>query len=96
MDFSKFEEIGFEWNEGNLAEIEGHDIGDWECEECFFNDQQVYRNKRKQRPYPTYRLVGRTDAGRELSVIFFVSERHRTEIRRTAAVVRIITAWPME
>ena len=94
MDLSKFEAIEFEWDGANLTEIEGHEINDWECEECFFNSHEVYRNKRKQRRYPTYRLVGRTDAGRRLSVIFFVKERRQMNMGRTAAVVRVITAWP--
>jgi len=47
VDLSKFEAIEFEWDERNLTEIDGHDISDWECEECFFNAHEVYRNKRK-------------------------------------------------
>jgi uncharacterized DUF497 family protein len=96
VDLNKFETIEFEWDSGNLAEIEDHRVNDWECEECFFNDHQVYRNTRKQRRHPTYRLVGRTDAGRRLSVIFFVRERQRTAVGRTTAFVRVITAWPLE
>lgn len=96
MDLSKFETIEFEWDEGNLVEIDGHDIDDWECEECFFNAHEVYRDKRKQRQYATYRLLGNTDAGRRLSVIFFVRERRRATGGGTAAIVRVITAWPVE
>ena len=94
MDLSKFAEIEFEWDDNNLIEIEGHRVAEWECEECFFNDPEVYRNKRQQRQYVTYRLVGKTDAGRRLNVIFFVRERHRTGIGQTIAQVRVITAWP--
>ena len=96
VDLSKFAAIKFEWNSGNLAEIENHRVSDWECEECFFNDHEVYRNKRKQRQYPTYRLVSRTDAGRKLNVIFFVRERQRRGEGQTTALVRVITAWPLE
>lgn len=96
MDLSKFAAIEFEWDSGNLMEIEQHRVNDWECEECFFNDHEVYRNKRKQRQYSTCRLIGRTDAGRRLSVIFFVRERQRTGMGRTTAFVRVITAWPVE
>jgi uncharacterized DUF497 family protein len=72
VDLSKFTTIEFEWDRNNLPEIEAHNVETWECEECFFNDHQVYRNKRKRRQYETYRLIGRTDAGQKLSVIFFV------------------------
>ena len=96
MDLGKFDAIEFEWDSGNLVEIERHRVNDWECEECFFNDPEVYRNKRKQRQYSTYRLMGRTDAGRKLSVIFFVRERQRTGVGRTTAFVRVITARPLE
>jgi uncharacterized DUF497 family protein len=94
VDLNQFEAIEFEWDEDNIVEIEAHSVAEWECEECFFNSHDVYRNKRKQRPYATYRLVGRTDAGRRLNVIFFIRERHRTDTGRTTALVRVITAWP--
>lgn len=61
----------------------------------FFNDHAVYRNKRKQRLYETYRLIGGTDAGRQLSVIFFLSSRRRNGPDKTTALVRVITAWPL-
>jgi len=96
MDLGKFAAIEFEWASGNLEEIEQHRVSDWECEERFFNDHQVYRNKRKQRQYSTYRLIGTTDAGRKLSVIFFVRARRRAGVGRTTALVRVITAWPLE
>lgn len=96
MDLGKFAAVEFEWDSGNLEEIEQHRVSDWECEECFFNEHEVHRNKRKQRRYSTYRLIGRTDAGRKLSVIFFVQGRQRSGIGRTTAFVRVITAWPLE
>ena len=96
MDLSKFAAVEFEWDNGNLSEIERHRVADWECEECFFNAHEVYRNKRHRRSYLTYQLVGRTDAGRQLKVIFFVRERYRSGVGRTIALVRVITAWPLE
>jgi uncharacterized DUF497 family protein len=96
MDLRKFNAIEFDWDPGNLGEIERHRVSDWECEECFFNEHEVYRNRRKRRPYSTYRLIGRTDAGRRLSIIFFVRERQRAGIGRTTALVSVITAWPLE
>ena len=94
MDLNKFVELTFEWDTGNLSEIEAHRVTDWECEECFFNAHEVYRNKRKQRPYTTYRLLGRTDSGRRLTIIFFIRARQRTETEQTIALIRVITAWP--
>ena len=96
MDLSKFAAIEFEWDGGNLDEIEWHQVNDWECEECFFNDHEVYRNKRQGRRYSTYRLLGRTDGGRKLTVIFYVRERYRTGAGQATALVRVITAWPVE
>lgn len=94
VNLAKFEAIEFEWDEGNLIEIEGHSVDYWECEECFFNEHKVYRNKRSGRPYRTYRLIGRTDAGRRLNVIFFIHSRRRVEAA-TTALVRVITAWSL-
>jgi uncharacterized DUF497 family protein len=96
VDLRKFAAIAFEWDKGNLPEIEQHRVNDWECEECFFNAHEVYQNKRNQRSYLTYQLIGQTDAGRKLKVIFFVRERQRTGPGKTTAFVRVITAWPLE
>jgi uncharacterized DUF497 family protein len=96
VDLSKFVAIEFEWDRGNLDEIEWHQVNDWECEECFFNDHKVYRNKRQGRRYATYRLLGRTDGGKELTVIFYVRDRTRIDVEGTTALIRVITAWPAE
>jgi len=96
VDLSKFIALEFEWDHGNLEEIERHQVQDWECEECSFNNHDVYRNKRQRRDYSTYRLVGRTDAGRGLVVILYIRERQRTVVGRTTALIRVITAWDLE
>jgi len=92
---AKFRSIEFEWDEYNLDEIAAHQVGYEEAEQCFFNRHQVYRNKKKPgRKYDTFKLEGRTDAGRTLLVIFFVKEK--TPLRSfggPTALIRIITAW---
>lgn len=92
---AKFRSIDFEWDEHNLDEIAAHQVGFEEAEQCFFNRHQVYRNKKKPgRSYETFKLVGRTDAGRSLLVIFFVKEK--TPVRSLGgprALIRVITAW---
>jgi len=92
---AKFRSIDFEWDEHNLEEIARHQIAPWEAEECFFNRQRVYRNKKKpQRRYETFKLEGHTDAGRGLLIIFFVKEK--TAVRSTrgsTALIRVITGW---
>lgn len=92
---AKFRSIEFEWDEHNLDEIAAHHVGYEEAEQCFFNRHQVYRNKKKPgRSYETFKLAGRTDAGRSLLVIFFVKEK--TPVRSLGgpkALIRVITAW---
>jgi uncharacterized DUF497 family protein len=92
---AKFRSIEFEWDENNLDEIARHQVGYEEAEECFFNRHQVFRNKKKAgRRYDTFKLSGRTDAGRSLLVIFFVKEK--TTVRSLGgpcALIRVITAW---
>lgn len=92
---AKFRSIEFEWDEYNLDEIARHHVGYEEAEECFFNRHQVFRNKKKAgRRYDTFKLSGRTDAGRSLLLIFFVKEK--TTVRSPGgpcALIRVITAW---
>ena len=91
---AKFRSIEFEWDEHNLSEITGHGVSADETEQCFYNRHKVYRNKRKGRPYLTYKLEGVTDRGRALVVIFFVKQK--TTVRSPAgacALIRVITAW---
>ena len=92
---AKFRTIEFEWDEYNLEEIAAHQVGYEEAEQCLFNRHQVYRNKKKAgRRYETFKLEGRTDAGRSLLVIFFV--KGKTPVRSpggACALIRVITAW---
>ena len=63
VQISKFRWIEFEWDEHNLDELQGHSITPNEAEECFYNEHEVFRNKKKpERRYPTYKLIGKTNS----------------------------------
>ena len=72
---SKFE---YDWEKDKLAE---HNVTFEEVVETFFNDYQIRRNKQfKDR----WQLIGQTDSGRKLKIIF--------QLKR-GKIVRIITGW---
>lgn len=72
---SRFE---YDWGKDKLAE---HNVTFEEAVETFFNDYQIRRNKQfKDR----WQLIGQTDSGRKLKIIF--------QLKR-GKVVRIITGW---
>ncbi len=80
MNWNNFIPWEFEYDEANdkLAE---HDVALDEAIQCFFNDYTVLRNKRfKDR----WQLLGRTDGGRKLKIIFQLKPKK---------IVRIITGW---
>ena len=80
MDRSKFEPSGFEYDDEN-DELFSHRITIEEAVECFYNDFEVRRNKSYS---DRFQLIGETDGGRKLKIIFQLkSER----------IVRIITGW---
>ena len=60
-----------------------HHVTFEEAVECFFNDFGVRRDKSYR---DRYQLIGRTDGGRGLKIIF--------QLKRGNAV-RIITGWPI-
>lgn len=63
--------------------LENHGVRYEEAVECFFNESDIHRN----RDYlDRYQLIGQTDAGRKLKIIF--------QLKR-GNVVRIITGWPI-
>lgn len=82
MDWKRFVPIDFEhdWNKDKLAE---HGVTFEEAVETFFNDYKVQRNKRFR---DRYQLIGRTDGGRRLKIIFQLKPKK---------IVRIITGWPI-
>lgn len=64
-------------------ELAAHSVIYHEAVQCFFNGFEVRRNKR----YPDrYRLLGSSDGGRRLMIIFHLKQDN---------VVRIITGWPI-
>ena len=65
---------GFEWDEGNIRKNwERHHVSHIECEEIFFNSPIIAR---RDMPHSIgedrYFVLGRTDSGRFLFVVFTV------------------------
>jgi uncharacterized DUF497 family protein len=82
MDWSRFipAEFEYDWESDKLAE---HGVSFEEAVETFFSDYEVRRNKRFR---DRYQLIGRTEGGRRLRIIFQLKPKK---------VVRIITGWPL-
>jgi uncharacterized DUF497 family protein len=78
---------GFEWDKGNIQKNwERHGVSHIECEEAFFNNPLVVK---KDAPHSTneerYFVLGRTDTGRLLFIVFTVRNNR----------VRVISARDM-
>ena len=78
----------FEWDDdrdpiGNIAELAAHRIHPWEVEEVFFNDPTWVPNKHSGAG--EWKMVGRTDGGRRLTVVVTVN--------RFTGDLRPITGW---
>lgn len=73
-------DVEYDFERDKLSE---HGVTFEEALQCFFNDFEIRRNKRY---IDRYQLLGRTDGGRRLKVIFQLKQRN---------VVRIITGWPI-
>lgn len=95
VQVSKFKWLEFEWDEHNTIELLQHSIEPSEAEECFYNKHEVFRNKKKPgRKYETYKLIGKTNSGKKLLLIFLVKEKSRVQSSQGAvALVRVITGW---
>lgn len=80
MDWNHFipSEFEYDWEKDKLAE---HRMNFEETVETFFNDYEVRRNKRFR---DRYQVIGRTNSGRKLKIIFQL---------KPGKVVRIITGW---
>ncbi len=63
---------GFEWDEGNATKNwEKHDVSQSECEQVFFNKPLIlHRDSAHSETESRYYILGRTDAGRLLFVVF--------------------------
>ena len=73
-----FDEYDFERDK-----LGAHHVTFDEAVECFFNSFEVRRNKSPHQD--RYQLIGKTDGGRKLKIIFQL---------KPGNVVRIITGWP--
>ena len=64
--------IGFEWDEGNRGKNWAkHQVSDLECEQVFFNQPLlVFPDERHSEEESRYYVLGRTDKGRRLFVVF--------------------------
>ena len=80
MDWSRFipSDFEYDWEKDKLAK---HRVSFEEAVETFFNGYEVRRNKRFR---DRYQLIGRTNGGRGLKIVFQLKPRN---------VVRIITGW---
>lgn len=82
MNWHRFVPRKFEYD-FERDELGAHHVTFREARECFFNDFEVRRNKDYA---DRYQLIGRTDGGRKLKIIF--------QLKRNS-VVCIITGWPI-
>ncbi|HEY6340984.1 MAG TPA: hypothetical protein VIY49_05795 [Bryobacteraceae bacterium] len=82
MDWRSFTPSNFEYDFERDKLFE-HRVTFEEAVECFFSDFEIRRNKRYR---DRYQLIGRTEGGRRLKIIFQL---------KSGAVVRIITGWPL-
>ena len=67
---------GFDWDEGNALKIwEKHGVGQAECEQVFFNEPLVVGGDVKHSESEhRYYVLGMTDKGRELFLVFTLRE----------------------
>ncbi len=80
VDWHRFTPSDFEYDFEH-DKLSVHRITFDEAVECFFSDFEIRRNKQYK---DRYQLIGRTDGGRKLKIIFQLKPKK---------VVRIITGW---
>lgn len=83
VNWYRFIPSDFEYDFAN-DKLSVHHVTFDEAVQCFFSDFEVRRNKRYQ---DRYQLIGRSNGGRALKIIFQL---------RPNGVVRIITGWPLD
>lgn len=71
-----------EYDAGKLA---SHGVSDWEAEEVIWNGFVARPNKKEHGPN-RFQLVGKTDAGRALLLVVYVSGERQ---------MRVINGWPL-
>jgi uncharacterized DUF497 family protein len=75
---------GFEWDEENESELwDPHRILPWEVEEVFWNEPVWVRNKKEGSG--DYKMIGRTNGGRRLTIV--------VETKEVTRMLRPITGW---
>jgi uncharacterized DUF497 family protein len=82
VDWGRFVPSDFEYDE-QADHLGPHGVTLDEATECFYNEHTVRRNKGF---VDRWQLIGTTDAGRKLKVIFELKPKR---------VVRIVTGWPV-
>ncbi len=82
VNWHHFEPSDFEYD-FEKDKLSAHHVTFYEAVECFFSDYEVRRNKRYN---DRYQLIGRTENGRKLKIIFQIKHDN---------VVRLITGWPI-
>jgi uncharacterized DUF497 family protein len=82
VDWNRFEPDDFEYD-FDRDKLAVHGVEFEEAVECFYSDYEVRRNKSFQ---DRYQLLGETQAGRKLKIIFQL---------KPGRVIRIITGWPI-
>ena len=80
--------VGFDWDAGNLGKNSKHGVDNREAEEVFFNQSLlVTPDDIHSGDEIRWRALGRTDAGRKLTVIF--------TLRKSGTLLRVISARDM-
>lgn len=74
----------FEWDTGNRLEVADHGVTEVECEQVFADPNRVARRAASDRGESRAGIIGTTEAGRLLVVIF----------TRRDERIRVVTAWP--
>ena len=82
VEWHRFTPSNFEYD-FERDELAQHGVTFDEAVECFFASFQIRRNKKYR---DRHQLLGRTQGGRKLKIIFQLKPRK---------VVRIITGWPL-
>ena len=82
VNWHRFTPTDFE-HDFERDELAAHRVTFEEAVECSFSDFEIRRNKSYR---DRYQLLGRTDGGRRLKIIFQL---------KPGDIVRIITGWPL-
>jgi len=88
VDITRLQQCqGFDWDDGNATKNwEKHRVSQTECEQVFFNRPLVVSDDAKHSDVESrYFCLGRTDAGRNLFVVFAIR----------AKLIRVISARDM-